>query len=71
MGQKEYKEGDESKAICDNCEKMVSTTFKNREIKINSISNQVSLLVGVCNDCDKTVSIPHQEVKKISEKIKR
>ncbi len=65
-----YNVGDKSKAVCDDCENIVSTTFKQRivvgEVKGVHYSAQ-DVLVGVCDCCHKTVSIPQQSVPQIRE----
>lgn len=51
----QFIEGDKSKAICYNCEVVVTTTFKYVD----------KILVGACDNCGEIVSIPHTTIKKI------
>lgn len=66
-----FKEYDTSKAICDHCKKIVKTTFKVRDTIIHDRDEKPykvkNILVGVCDNCDKTVSIPMQSSAAISE----
>lgn len=60
--------GDKGQAICEDCEKLVETTYQIRDIPLSDSRIIVpNLLVGVCNSCDKTVSIPAQNTAKIKE----
>jgi len=66
-----YIEGDKSKAICPHCG-LVSTTFQYRDLTLKE-SNKVvkNILVGVCDDCNTTVSTPAQstaEINRVREK---
>jgi predicted XRE-type DNA-binding protein len=70
-----YKEGDKSKAICEHCKKIVATTFKVRNALIKDGHDKSfkvpQILVGVCDLCDLTVSIPQQSSAAIGEVIKK
>ena len=59
-----YKENDKSKAICDKCSKVVDTTFKYEIFKYKNILIE-DVLQGFCDECGKSVSIPHQSTYKI------
>lgn len=63
--------GDKGQAICETCETIVSTTYTVRDIILSESKIVVpNLLVGVCDKCNHTVSIPAQnteEIKKIRE----
>lgn len=66
-----YIQGDKSKAICPHCG-LVSTTFSYRDLTLKE-SNKVvkNILVGVCDNCDATVSTPAQstaEINRVREK---
>lgn len=52
--------GDKSKALCSCCG-LVNTTFQNRDFALEESKKVVpNILVGVCDKCNQTVSIPHQ-----------
>lgn len=61
-----HKEGKKSKAICSDCKKVVSTTFETRSLdgKRGNFCSQ-SLLVSVCDSCNKIVALPHQSIQDI------
>ncbi len=64
--------GQKSKAICECCEKIVTTTFKYRDVKIKDKDIVVPhLLVGVCDTCDETVSIPSTATPQIKEALNK
>jgi len=61
-----HKEGDKSKAICEKCGKVVSTTFKYADFVVNG--NKIpEVLQGFCDECGDSVSIPHQSTFRIHE----
>lgn len=70
---KKLKIGDKSKAVCEDCEGMVSTTFMLRDVPFSDGQGLVEqVLVGVCDKCDSVVSLPHQSslaIKKARDKI--
>ncbi len=58
-----YNTGDKSKAICEDCNRMVSTTFIVRDVPFFDGSGIVNdILVSVCDDCDNVVAIPAQSI---------
>lgn len=62
--------GSKSKAICETCSSIVDTTFKLRDIKLSDGSKVIKdLIVGVCDNCDETVSIPSTQTPKIKEAL--
>ncbi len=62
-----FKEGDHSKALCDPCKEVVTTTFARRDVRFSDGSGVVkNLLVGVCDECGKTVTIPAQSTPAIA-----
>jgi len=66
----ELKSGDKSKAICNDCERLVSTTFQFRDIPFSDTGEVVkNILTGVCDECGRVVSIPHQSTKDIKKHI--
>jgi len=64
-----YKEGDKSRAVCDTCKKIVSTTFRHAPYNYEELIIP-DILQGFCDVCDSPVSIPHQSSPKIHEFIK-
>lgn len=57
-----YQEGQNSKAICEDCG-LVVTTFKKRDVLFPESKITVkNILVAVCNKCNNTVGIPQQSV---------
>lgn len=63
------KVGDKSKAICKHCESLVETTFQIREVPISGKGISATILAGVCDQCDNTVSIPHQSSQVIKNTL--
>ena len=61
---KEYKEGEKSKGVCEKCSGVVDTTFVRRDyiFEGKTIKN---VLQSVCDKCDTTIAIPHQEMKRV------
>ncbi|MGB0833255.1 MAG: hypothetical protein ACPGR2_01915 [Psychrobium sp.] len=74
---KKLKEGDTGQAICKDCSSLSNITYRVRNVPFSDGSGIVkNILVGVCNCCDRVISVPHQstpEIKKEFEKtaIKR
>lgn len=63
-----FQEGDQSKAVCSHCASAVTTTFQRRDVPFNDGSAVAkSILVGVCDECGDTVSIPAQSTPAISK----
>lgn len=60
-----YKENEKSKAICENCRKIVITTFKYGDFKLNNLIIP-DILLGYCDICGEVVSVPHQSTYKIN-----
>lgn len=64
---KNFVVGDKSKALCSCCG-LVSTTFENRGFLLEESKKVVpNILVGVCDNCNQTVSIPHQSTPMIQK----
>lgn len=62
------KEGDRSVAVCPNCVKQVTTHFAYRDFPLEEPAVVVpNVLVGVCDVCGATASVPHQSTPKIRE----
>ena len=69
---KVFKEGQKSKCVCYRCKQKVNTTFHIRSMSGSKSNNfkVLNLLVGVCDECDSTVSIPQQSVDQINQSKK-
>lgn len=64
------KENDKSKAVCNDCG-FVDTTFKYRSLPLLDAKKGISgLLVGVCDVCNQTVSIPSCATPRIRQAIR-
>lgn len=62
-----FKEGDHGKALCDRCGSIARTTFARRDVPFSDGRGMVrNLLVGVCDGCGETVSIPAQSTPAIA-----
>lgn len=65
-----YTVGDKSKAICDNCNSVVTTTFAVRDVQFSDWSAIVEgILVAVCDHCNDVVAIPAQSTPLIKEAL--
>jgi hypothetical protein len=68
MIRKFFNEGDKSRAVCEKCKCIVSTTFRYGGYHIPDTNITVpNLLQGYCDVCKTLVSIPHQSTYKIRE----
>jgi hypothetical protein len=61
-----HKENDTSKAVCEKCNKIVSTTFHYADFAFNNYRIP-NILQGFCDICGESVSLPHQSTFKIKE----
>ncbi len=58
---KVYKAGEKSKAICEDCGALVSTTFAYRDVPFDDGKGEVKdVLASVCDQCDRVVALPAQ-----------
>ncbi|MFB9244528.1 hypothetical protein IV454_01305 [Massilia antarctica] len=58
--------GDKSKAICYNCQELVSTTYRRRDVPFSDgVGLAKDILAGVCDLCDRVVSTPAQSTPAI------
>ena len=68
MNTKLYEEGEKSKAICESCQQVVSSTFARRNVPFSDGKGEVKdILVSVCDLCDQVVAIPAQSTPAIRE----
>jgi hypothetical protein len=61
-----YQPGDNSKAVCQVCETVVTTTFALRDVPFSDGSGTVpGVLVAICDLCGGVVAIPAQSSAEI------
>jgi RNase P subunit RPR2 len=61
-----FQENENSKAICENCQKIVVTKFKKMDIFFSDKKGFVKkILVSQCENCDSIVGIPSQSTPEI------
>lgn len=61
-----YKAGEKSRAICDDCGSLVSTTFAYRDVPFDDGKGMVKgVLASVCDECDRVVALPAQSTPAI------
>lgn len=61
-----YKAGETSKAICDHCKSLVTTTFVYRDVPFDDGTGLVKdILCAVCDRCDGVVAVPPQSTPAI------
>ncbi|MBM4805749.1 hypothetical protein HYO54_21930 [Vibrio parahaemolyticus] len=64
------KVGDTQKAICHTCQAIETVTFQLRNVPFSDGSGVVkNVLVGVCNNCDKVASLPHQSTPVVKKQL--
>lgn len=67
-----YREGEKSKAICSHCKGKVDTTFKTRDVPFSDGKGIAkSVLVSVCDTCDKVAAVPQQSAPRIKEQLEK
>ncbi|VVO05437.1 hypothetical protein [Pseudomonas fluorescens] len=65
-------EGDRGKALCEHCQKVVTTTYVRRSVPFSDGHGEAKqILVGVCEVCDAVVAIPPQSTPAIKEARKQ
>ncbi len=63
---------DKGKAACDDCKAFVKTTYLLRDVPFSDQSGVVkNVLVGVCNQCNSVVSLPHQSTPLVKEQLEK
>ena len=67
---KVYEVGDKSKAVCEDCESLVSTTFEYRDVPFDNGRGTVKgVLAEVCNRCDNVVALPAQSTPAVRQAL--
>lgn len=62
--------GDKQKAACEECKAFVNATFQIRNVDLSDKSATVkNVLVGVCDNCNNVIILPHQSVGLVKETI--
>lgn len=65
-----FKLGEKSKGVCNDCKKVVSTTFKLCTVPLSSGKGSASdILAAACDHCGHIVSIPQQSTPRIKEAL--
>lgn len=68
VGMRVLKEGDTGRAICYTCERSVPIHYEYRTVRLEKTNVDVpNVLVGVCDGCDGTVTIPAQSTPRLKE----
>ncbi|MEP6509013.1 MAG: hypothetical protein ABJC63_12385 [Gemmatimonadales bacterium] len=63
-----WHEGDVSSTTCSVCGKQVHARYETRDVRMNrSAITYSNILVGVCSECDSTISLPRQSIAQIME----
>lgn len=69
-----FKVGDKSKAACEACKKIVSTTIRHGNYSVPGTGETIPyILLAYCDSCGNLVGLPHQsvgDIKKYREKNK-
>ncbi len=67
-----WKDGEESRAICPNCERRTDVVFRRRPIQSDTPPVTIQdVLVAVCQECDGVAMIPEQSSARLRRGIKR
>jgi hypothetical protein len=67
-----YREGDASEALCQTCQKRVSTRFAVRTLQLPETGAEVpDVLAAVCQECGGVAAIPAQSAPKLKEARER
>lgn len=67
-----WQAGDSSKAICEKCQKVVTTTFNLHDLPFRSgIGTVQQIMAGACDECGSVVSIPPQSTPAIQAEVSK
>ena len=62
--------GGQQKAACEECKAFVNATFKIRDVDLSDKSATVKdVLVGVCDNCNSVIILPHQSAGLVKKTI--
>lgn len=63
-----WHEGDVAATTCSVCGRQVNARYETRDIRMSgSCVTFSNILVGVCSECDSTISLPRQSIAQIRE----
>lgn len=63
-----WKVGDRSRAVCEQCGRMVETRFERRAYRLSTPRVDVpDVLVAVCTACDRIAAVPYQSSARLNE----
>jgi len=63
-----FHDGDHGKALCADCDDVVRTTYRRRDVPFSDGNGMArNILVGLCDRCGATVAIPAQSTPAISK----
>lgn len=65
------KVGEKSKAVCHNCKKIQTTTFKSLDVPTTSGKVIKGIIAAVCDCCEKVVAIPHESSEEIKKQLSK
>lgn len=61
-----YRKGEKGQAVCEDCAKLVSTTFDYRDVPFeDGVGEAKGILAAVCDECDRVVATPPQSTPAI------
>lgn len=67
------KEGDKGQSLCEDCGKIVTYTYKVRDVPYGSDGHDegiiFNILVGVCDECNEMIIIPHQSSPQVRDAL--
>jgi hypothetical protein len=62
--------GDKKKAACEKCKAFVNATFKLKDVDLSDkIAIVKNVLVGICDNCNSVIVLPHQSSDLVKETI--
>ena len=63
-----YEPGEKSRAVCNNCARLVPTTFQYRNVPFSDgVGLAENILVAVCDECESVVAVPAQSTPAIRQ----
>ena len=64
------KEGDKSSGICEDCDKIVTVTFKYGTFETDDGRKAENVLLGYCDECGRLMLLPAQSEADVDKKLK-
>ena len=63
-----WHEGDTAATTCSVCGKQTTARYETRDVRPSrSAVTYSNILVGVCNECDSTITLPRQSIAQMME----